>query len=77
MGEIERGEPLNLCGAELEKLLLSENQTPYLLCLFAPIIFLEKKKGTYNQEVATRTGARLSEQTWYSFNIIYADFFFL
>lgn len=44
MGVSERGEPLNLCGAELEKLLLSENQTPYLLRLLAPVIFLEKKK---------------------------------
>lgn len=36
---------MNLCGAELEKQLLSENQTPYLLTVFAPFIFLEKKRG--------------------------------
>lgn len=40
----ERGEPLNLCGAELEKLLLRETQTPYVTLLICSFYFSWRKK---------------------------------
>lgn len=36
-----------------------------LTLLICAYYFPGEKKRTYNQEVATRTGARLSDQTWY------------
>lgn len=75
MGGSKRGEPLNLCGAELEKLLLSENQTPYLLCLFAPVIFLEKKKGLTTKKLQRGLVPVSASKRGISFIfIIYADF---
>lgn len=55
--EREGSEPWNLCGAELEKLLLSENQTP---CLLGSFDFSWRKTG-----LTTQARTCNEEQTWY------------